>query len=119
VVTAQRVRVGASPELIGYGEAEALALADDAARRAGEREAGTGVSAEAARACADGVDPQLLCARHRLEAQLRAPFEAVGFAFEQCAPGGPPPGTDRPGTPRRNAGSRWRIIARRPSEATA
>jgi len=119
VVTAQRVRVGASPALIGYGEAEALALAEDAARRAGERESETGVTAEAARACGEAWTRNYFAHVIGSAEQLRAPFDAAGFQFERCAADGPPPGTDRPGTPRKNAGSRWRIIARRPGEARA
>lgn len=119
VVTAQRVRVGAAPALIGYGESEALALAEDAARRAGGREAETGVSAESARACAQAWTRNYFAHVIGSEEALRAPFAAAGFEFEQCAPGGLPPGSDRPGTPRGNAGSRWRIIARRPGGASA
>jgi SAM-dependent methyltransferase len=111
-ITAQRVRIGAAPALIGYGEAEALALAEDAARRAAEREPETGLSVSAARACADAWTRNYFAHVIGSEADLRAPFAAAGFLLEHCAAG---PDADRPGTPRRNAGSRWRIIARRPA----
>jgi SAM-dependent methyltransferase len=114
VVTAQRIRAGAAPGVIGYGEAEAQALAEDAARRAREREHETALSAEDARACADAWTRNYYAHVIESETALRAPFLDAGFTFEQCAPG-LAPGADRPGTPRQGAGSRWRIVARRPA----
>jgi SAM-dependent methyltransferase len=117
VVTAQRIRTGAAPGLVGYGESESLALADDAVRRAGEDGNGA-VGADAARACAQAWTRNYFAHVIGSEQELRAPFEAVGFALEQCAPGRAP-GSDRPGTPRQGAGSRWRIVARRAGGAMA
>ena len=114
VVTAQRIRVGAAPGLIGYGEAEALALAEDAARRADERVHETRVSPEDARRLADAWTRNYFAHVIESEHALRSPFTDAGFVLEQCAPG-MAPGVDRPGTPRKGAGARWRIVARKPA----
>ena len=118
VVTAQRIRVGAPPGLVGYGESEAKTLAEDAARRADARVRETGVGAGDARACANAWTRNYYAHAIGSEDALRSPFTDAGFVLEQCAPG-MAPGADRPGTPRKNAGARWRIIARRPGEAGA
>jgi SAM-dependent methyltransferase len=115
-VTAQRIRAGAPTGLVGYGEAESLALADDAARRASERGEAAGVSTQAAREAAEAWTRHYYAHAIGSEAELRAPFVDAGFELEQCAPGRAP-GSDRPGTPRQGAGSRWRIVARRPDPA--
>jgi SAM-dependent methyltransferase len=116
VVTAQRIRVGATPGLIGYGEAEALALAEDAAQRASGRVEETSVTTEAARKAAEAWTRNYFAHVIESEHALRAPFIDAGFVLEQCAPG-MAPGADRPGTPRKGAGSRWRIVARKPGLA--
>jgi len=118
VVTAQRIRVGAEPGLVGYGETEAQALAEDAARRANGSVHETNVSADDARACADAWTRNYYAHVVESEEALRSPFTDAGFVLEQCAPG-MAPGADRPGTPRKGAGARWRIIARRPAESAA
>jgi len=115
VVTAQRIRPGAAPGQLGYGEAEALALAEDAVRRAHERGAGLGISGEEARDCAEAWTRNFRMHAIRSELELRTPFLDAGFVLERCAPGRALDG-DRPGTPRQGAGSRWRIVARRPLE---
>ena len=113
-ITAQRVRSGGDQAVVRYGEAERVALAEDAAARAAAHEADTGVSPAQARALADAWTGDYFAHVIGSEAALRAPFEAAGFVLEHCDRGPLPPGSDRPGTPRRGAGSRWRIIARRP-----
>jgi hypothetical protein len=120
VLTAQRVRAGyANPARVGYGAAEAAALSDDAGRRAAGREAETGISESEARRLAGDWTRNYFAHVIASEVELRTPFEAAGFRLEQCAASPLPPGSDRPGTPRGNAGSRWRIIARRPAETSA
>jgi SAM-dependent methyltransferase len=113
VVTAQRIRVGATPGLIGYGEAEALALAEDAAQRASGRVEETSVTTEVARKAAEAWTRNYYAHVIESEQALRSPFIDAGFALEHCAPG-MAPGADRPGTPRKGAGARWRIVARKP-----
>jgi hypothetical protein len=118
IVTAQRIREGDSRAIARYGEAESAALAEDMERRAREREAETAIAPSAARALAEGWTRNYFAHVIGSEAALRSVFEDNGLQLEQCAPGSAP-GSDRPGTPRQHAGSRWRIIARRPAEASA
>jgi SAM-dependent methyltransferase len=113
VVTSQRIRSG-DAGIVRYGEAERESLAQDALRRAAAREAETGLSPAQVRELADAWTQGHFAHVIATEAELRAPFDGAGFVLDQFAPGPAPSANDRPGTPRTGAGSRWRIIARRP-----
>jgi SAM-dependent methyltransferase len=118
VITSQRIR-RSDAGIVRYDTAERESLAQDAVRRASAREAETGLSPALARELADAWTQGHFAHVIASEAELRAPFDAAGFVLDQFGPGPAPSANDRPGTPRTGAGSRWRIIARRPDARPA
>lgn len=115
VVTAQRVRAGDARTELGYDRAEAGAFADDAAGRACASEAQFGIGADEARALAAAWTREYRAYVIGSDAELRGLFADAGLALEHFQPA--PGRDDRPGTPRRHAGTRRLIVARAPAES--
>lgn len=117
VLTAQRVRPDETALITRYPAEEVVALQDKAERLAARHGAALGVDAGLARHSA-----WLYGAHHHTHLiadadELRAPFDAAGFALVHFAP--PPadaPVADVPGAPGNAQAVRWRIFAQKPEK---